>query len=256
VPTRPGRRPFARSAVLALPVWVAFAVATFALTRVVDCRLAIGGEFAGLARRRPGLPQTDRVRIVMSLAYRLLYAVGYTPWEQIAELPVVHRRISALFEREEQGREPPHGKALNLGCGSGIWAVELARRGWEVTGVDFIPKALQRARERARRTRVEMRLVKSDVANLQTADAGSGFPFCSRPVAGARALVDHSLPNSCALQLLHDTFMGEWAREKRQQNSRNASLLCVPMRAASCGNWASSNRRWPRRHTRLRRYTR
>jgi uncharacterized membrane protein (GlpM family) len=33
---------FARSAVLALPVWAAFAITTFALTRVVDWRLALG----------------------------------------------------------------------------------------------------------------------------------------------------------------------------------------------------------------------
>ena len=57
----------------------------------------------------------------MSLAYRLLYAVGYTPWEQVARLQVVHERISALFEREEEGRRPPYGQALDLGCGSGIW---------------------------------------------------------------------------------------------------------------------------------------
>jgi uncharacterized membrane protein (GlpM family) len=33
---------FARSVVLALPVWAAFAIATFALTRVLDWRLAVG----------------------------------------------------------------------------------------------------------------------------------------------------------------------------------------------------------------------
>jgi SAM-dependent methyltransferase len=111
----------------------------------------------------------------MSLAYRLLYAVGYAPREQIAELPLASRRISALFEREERGREPPHGKALDLGCGSGIWAVELARRGWEGTGVDVIPKALRRARERAARAGVELRFVQGDVTNLRATDVGSGF---------------------------------------------------------------------------------
>jgi uncharacterized membrane protein (GlpM family) len=37
-----GAHTFSRSAVLALPVWAAFAVTTFALTRVVDWRLAVG----------------------------------------------------------------------------------------------------------------------------------------------------------------------------------------------------------------------
>ena len=113
----------------------------------------------------------------MSLAYKLLYAVGYTPWEQIAGLPGANERVSALFAREEGGRRPPYGQALDLGCGSGIWGVELARRGWQVTGVDFVPKALRRARERARQAGAEIRLVEGDVTNLGTTEVGSGFRF-------------------------------------------------------------------------------
>ncbi len=111
----------------------------------------------------------------MSLAYRLLYAVGYVPWEQPAKLDAVHERISALFEREEEGRQPPYGQALDLGCGSGIWGVELARRGWQVTGVDLVPKALRRARARARQAGVELRLVEGDVTKLGATGLGSGF---------------------------------------------------------------------------------
>jgi 2-polyprenyl-3-methyl-5-hydroxy-6-metoxy-1,4-benzoquinol methylase len=87
----------------------------------------------------------------MSVAYRILYGLGVTPWEQVAKLPHVTERISALFARQEAGREPPYGPVLDLGCGSGIWAVELAARGWQVTGIDFVPKAL-RARASGRAT--------------------------------------------------------------------------------------------------------
>lgn len=55
----------------------------------------------------------------MSPAYRILYAIGFTSWERIAEPPVADQ-IADLFVREETGREPPYGTALDLGCGSGI----------------------------------------------------------------------------------------------------------------------------------------
>ena len=43
----------------------------------------------------------------------------------------------------------PPGRALDLGCGEGADAVWLARRGWQVTGVDLSRVALQRAAEHA-----------------------------------------------------------------------------------------------------------
>jgi SAM-dependent methyltransferase len=112
----------------------------------------------------------------MSLAYRILYAIGFTPWEQMAH-PQIASQIADLFAREEEGREPPYGSALDLGCGSGIWAVELAQRGWQVTGVDFVPKALRRARARADDAGVELRLLEGDVTDLRAAGLGSGFRF-------------------------------------------------------------------------------
>jgi SAM-dependent methyltransferase len=113
----------------------------------------------------------------MSIAYRLLYGVGITPWEQIADLPHATDAICALFEREEEGSEPPYGPALDLGCGSGIWAVKLAQRGWQVTGIDAVPKALRRARERATEAGIELRLVEGDVTKLHATGVGSGFRF-------------------------------------------------------------------------------
>jgi SAM-dependent methyltransferase len=113
----------------------------------------------------------------MSSAYKFLYLVGFTPWEQMVKSPPIAERVSAMFAREEKGREPPHGKVLDLGCGSGIWAVELAERGWEVTGVDFVPKALRRARERAEQAGVEVRLIEGDVTKLRATGVGSGYSF-------------------------------------------------------------------------------
>jgi SAM-dependent methyltransferase len=108
----------------------------------------------------------------MSLAYRLLYRIGFTPWE---EMETLADQILPLFEREERGHEPPYGPVLDIGCGSGIWATKLARRGWEVTGVDNVPRALDRARERAREEGVDVRFVEADVTAMGPSEVGSGF---------------------------------------------------------------------------------
>lgn len=110
----------------------------------------------------------------MSFIDRILYRVGYTPWERLADLPAADQ-IAGLFAREEAGRQPPYGAALDLGCGSGIWSVRLAERGWDVTGIDLIPRALDRARQRATAARVDLRLVRGDVTTLEDAGVGSGY---------------------------------------------------------------------------------
>ncbi|MBW2377534.1 MAG: hypothetical protein JRF55_16395, partial [Deltaproteobacteria bacterium] len=66
--------------------------------------------------------------------YRLAYWLGLHPWEDAATDAPFAAKITEMFEREESGREPPYGPALDIGTGSGIWAVELAKRGWQVKG--------------------------------------------------------------------------------------------------------------------------
>jgi SAM-dependent methyltransferase len=141
----------------------------------------------------------------MSGAYRILYAIGFTPWEQMAQPPIAGQ-IADLFAREEEGREPPYGRVLDLGCGSGIWGVALAQRGWQVTGVDFVPKALRRARERAEKAGVEVQLVEGDVTDLGPTGVGSGF----------RLLVDFGC------------FHDELTDEQRRREGREATAVAAP----------------------------
>ena len=107
--------------------------------------------------------------------YRLAYKIGLHPWEDLAEHPPFAAKLLELVAREENGHAPPVGPALDLGCGSAVWGVRLAQRGWEVTGVDIVEKALRRARERVAEAGVEMRLVNGDVTALRQSDVGSGF---------------------------------------------------------------------------------
>jgi SAM-dependent methyltransferase len=142
----------------------------------------------------------------MSVAYDLLYRVGFTPWEEIADLPAVNAQLAGLFDREELRREPPFGPALDLGCGSGIWSVALARRGWTVTGVDCVAKALRRAHERAVSAGVQLQLIKADVTRLGAAEVGSGF----------RLLIDFGL------------FHDELTDAKRIAMGREVSAVAAP----------------------------
>jgi len=107
--------------------------------------------------------------------YQLAYRIGFHPWEDAAEEGAFTGKISELFDREESGREPPFGRALDLGTGSGIWGTEMAKRGWQVTGIDIVEKALERARERVQAERVELHLVNGDVTDLTAAGVGSGY---------------------------------------------------------------------------------
>ena len=101
--------------------------------------------------------------------YSFAYRIGFHPWEDAESHAPFVNRLSELLDREEGGAEPPYGAALDIGTGSGIWGVQLAARGWQVTGVDNVPRALERAKERVRTAGVDMRLVEGDVTDLRSA---------------------------------------------------------------------------------------
>jgi SAM-dependent methyltransferase len=60
----------------------------------------------------------------------------------------------------------PPGSALDLGCGTGTSSLALARAGWRVTGVDFVPRAIRLARRKARAARLQVDFRLGDVTRL------------------------------------------------------------------------------------------
>jgi len=86
-----------------------------------------------------------------------------TPWDTQVTPPEVMEFIA---------RTPP-GKALDLGCGTGTNAITLARHGWRVTGVDFIPKAILAARAKAARSGFAIDFLVESVTDL----SGLSGPF-------------------------------------------------------------------------------
>jgi SAM-dependent methyltransferase len=71
--------------------------------------------------------------------------------------------VKAMKERKQPG------KALDLGCGAGVFSVYMAKAGYEVTGLDFIPKALELASALAKENRVDVTWVHADLFNWNPA---------------------------------------------------------------------------------------
>ncbi|MEE6286524.1 class I SAM-dependent methyltransferase [Georgenia sp. MJ173] len=78
--------------------------------------------------------------------YHRMYRFGMTPWEGYRS--AAGSSIDALLDREVAGRTPPLGRALDIGCGRGQYTPELAQRGWQAVGLDYVPLAIDAARRR------------------------------------------------------------------------------------------------------------
>jgi SAM-dependent methyltransferase len=64
-------------------------------------------------------------------------------------------------------QDHPPGKAIDLGCGTGTNLITLARAGWQVSGVDFAPRAIRMARKKLERENIEADLRVADVTRLK-----------------------------------------------------------------------------------------
>ena len=79
------------------------------------------------------------------------------PWDSGITPPELHEFIAAH----------PAGRALDLGCGTGTNVLTLAQNGWRVTGVDFVPKAIQLAKRKTKNVKDKVDLHVGDVTNLR-----------------------------------------------------------------------------------------
>ena len=67
----------------------------------------------------------------------------------------------------------PVGRAIDLGCGTGTNVITLARHGWHVMGIDFVPRAIQIARRKLIDAGVQADLKVGEVTDLK----GISGPF-------------------------------------------------------------------------------
>ena len=98
--------------------------------------------------------------------YSLMYRLGFTPWERYGRLS--DASIAAQLDRVSHAES--RGRALDLGCGRGMFTPQLARRGWDATGIDIVPKAIKHAR---RRNAPGIRYLVGDVTRLREQELGT-----------------------------------------------------------------------------------
>ena len=67
--------------------------------------------------------------------------------------------VEAIRERKQSGT------ALDLGCGAGVFSIYLAKSGYQVTGLDFIHKALEMASQLAKEKGALVNWVQADLLN-------------------------------------------------------------------------------------------
>jgi methyl halide transferase len=95
------------------------------------------------------------------------YESGDVPWDT--------GRPSSELQRVLSEHDIRPCRALELGCGTGTNSFWLAQRGFDVTGLDIAPLALERAAVRGRDAGVDVRFLAADV--LAPPDLGEPFGF-------------------------------------------------------------------------------
>ncbi len=96
----------------------------------------------------------------MSFMRRLFFALSYfrrPRWDSGISPPEL---LAFLKDR-------PAGRAIDLGCGTGTNVITLAKLGWQVMGVDFVPSAIAQARKKAKQAGVSADLQVDDVTRLE-----------------------------------------------------------------------------------------
>jgi ubiquinone/menaquinone biosynthesis C-methylase UbiE len=96
---------------------------------------------------------------LQNLFRRLLFQYWYfgTPrWDTGISPP----ELLEFIEKHKPAR------AIDIGCGTGTNIVTLARAGWQVTGVDFAPRAIHLAKRKAKEAGIRVELYVRDATKL------------------------------------------------------------------------------------------
>ena len=95
------------------------------------------------------------------------YRDGNLPWDT--------GRPSSELQRVFSRNTIQPCRALEIGCGTGTNSVWLAQQGFEVTGIDLAPLAVEQAEKRAHAAGVKVHFVVADVLHLPDLDGPFAF---------------------------------------------------------------------------------
>jgi cyclopropane fatty-acyl-phospholipid synthase-like methyltransferase len=101
----------------------------------------------------------------LSVFFRAAYLFGLKPWDSGVTPPELVTFVA----------NNPAGKSLDLGCGTGTNTIYLAQKGWDATGIDFVPRAIATAKKKAAAAGVSPRLMLGDVTRLTELGIGDGY---------------------------------------------------------------------------------
>lgn len=96
---------------------------------------------------------------MQNLFRRLLFQYWYfsqPPWDTGISPPELLEFI--------QQHQP--GRAIDIGCGTGTNVITLANAGWQVTGVDFAPRAIKLAKQKLKRAGIQAEVSVNDATKL------------------------------------------------------------------------------------------
>jgi len=92
---------------------------------------------------------------------------------------VIRRRKDYAFGMLREIADLHRGKALDIGCGSGVYVEELVAMGFDVSGVDLAPEMLATCRKRFEgRSDAKVHFQQADVEHLPFPDGGFDLVVC------------------------------------------------------------------------------
>ena len=100
---------------------------------------------------------------------------------------------------EEELRISPGAAILDVGCGTGRHAIELARRGYRVTGVDLSTGMLEQAEKYAREAKVEVTWIHSNARSFQVDRLFDGAICLCEGAFGLLGIQDDALEQPLAI---------------------------------------------------------